>query len=60
MAEQYLTILFNDEYRQLFGYKKPHLTVRAATLNCAACFLKIPGIIQGAIKAYFFPPRSSR
>lgn len=55
MAEQYLTILFNDEYRQLFGYKKPHLTVRAATLNCAACFLKIPGIIQGAIKAYFPP-----
>ena len=55
MAEQYLTILCNDEYRKLFDYQKPALTVRAATFNCGAYFLKLPGIIEGAFEAYFPP-----
>lgn len=55
MAEQYLTILYNDEYRALFNYEKPSLTIRAVTLNCGAYFLELPGLIEGAVEAYFPP-----
>lgn len=53
MAVQYLTILTNDEFRQKFGYKKPNLTIRAAAINCGAAFITLPGILDGAPKAYF-------
>lgn len=55
MAEQYLTILANDKFREKFGYEKPNLNIRAAALNCGAYFLLIPGIIEGAVDAYFTP-----
>ncbi|RCW16700.1 lipase [Streptococcus gallolyticus] len=53
MAVQYLTILTNDDFRQKFGYEKPNFTVRAAAINCGASFITLPGIIEGAPKAYF-------
>lgn len=55
MAEQYLTILFNPQYRKLFGYTQPDLTVKAATLNCGAYFITMPGATDGAVEAYFTP-----
>lgn len=53
MAEQYLAILTNPDYRQLFAYDLPNLTVRAAALNCGAYFLLSPGSRNGAPAAYF-------
>lgn len=55
MAEQYLAILTNPNYRQLFAYDLPNLTVRAAALNCGAYFLLSPGSRNGAPAAYFIP-----
>lgn len=53
MAQQYVTILSNDEYRQLFGYAKPALTVRAAALNCGGYFIDDAKNLVGAPSAYF-------
>ncbi len=53
MVDQYLTILTNPQFRALFGYELPKLTVKAAAVNCGASFLTMPGIISGAIEAYF-------
>lgn len=55
MEEQYLAILTNDKFRQLFGYELPKLTVRAAALNCGAYFMLTPGFTDGAPGAYFTP-----
>lgn len=55
MEEQYLAILTNDKFRQLFGYELPKLTVRAAALNCGAYFMLTPGFTDGAPSAYFTP-----
>ncbi len=53
MVEQYLAVLTNPDYRQFFAYQKPELTVRAAALNCSACFMLMPQMITGTTKAYF-------
>ena len=53
MTMQYLTILTNPDYRALFGYEKPDLSVRAAAIHCGASFIMIPGCIEGAPQAYF-------
>lgn len=55
MAAQYLTCLFNAEYREKFGYSLPALTVRAATLNCGVYFLNLPDKIRDTSLAYFTP-----
>lgn len=53
MAEQYATILTNPQFRQLFGYSRPALTVRALILNSAATELLRPDALAGAVRAYF-------
>ncbi|AEB07567.1 lipase [Coriobacterium glomerans PW2] len=61
MVEQYVTILANPSFRALFTYDVPKLSVRAAALNCSACFMKeelaytSKKKIAGAITAYFTP-----
>lgn len=55
MALQYITILTNDTFRQLFHYEKPSLTLRAAAINCGGAFLYLPDAISGAPEAYFTP-----
>ena len=53
MAEQYITLLTNPEFRKLFGYELPQLKFRAAALNSAAVFVTDPGMITGAVTGYF-------
>ncbi|KRN99427.1 alpha/beta hydrolase [Companilactobacillus kimchiensis] len=53
MAEQYITILTNPEYRKLFGYELTDLHFRAAALNSPATFILDPGVISGALSSYF-------
>jgi len=53
MAEQYVAILTNPEYRKLFGYDLTNLHFRAAVLNSPATFLLDSGAINGAVKGYF-------
>ncbi len=53
MALQYLAILTNSVFRDLFGYQKPALTVRAAAINCGVTFMNLPNSISGAVEAYF-------
>lgn len=55
MEEQYLAILTNSKFRQLFGYDLPKLTVRAAALNCGAYFMLTPGFTDDVPGAYFTP-----
>lgn len=55
IAEQYLTCLFNVNYREKFGYSLPAVTVKAATLNCGIYFLNLPGVLSGPMNAYFTP-----
>lgn len=55
MALQYVAILTNDSYRELFHYDKPELTLRAAAINCGASFMHLPGAISGAPESYFTP-----
>lgn len=45
MAEQYIAILTNPEYRSLFGYEPVDLKFRAAALNSGAFFLLDPGFL---------------
>ncbi|MGT2829496.1 alpha/beta hydrolase [Streptococcus hillyeri] len=53
MALQYIAILTNEKFRNLFKYEKPNLTLRAAAINCGGSFLHLPGAISGATEAYF-------
>ena len=53
MAEQYITLLTNPEFRKLFGYELPQLKFRATALNSAAVFVTDPGMITGAVTGYF-------
>lgn len=53
MAEQYLTILTNDVFREKFGYSRPQMNVKAAALNCSPAFLDTPGMLYDSSKAYF-------
>jgi Esterase/lipase len=53
MAEQYIAILTNPEYRKLFGYELTDLHFRAVALNSPATFLLDSGVISGAVKGYF-------
>ena len=53
MAEQYIAILTNPEYRSLFGYEPVDLKFRAAALNSGAFFLLDHGMIAGTLNAYF-------
>lgn len=52
MALQYLAILSNDSFRQLFDYERPAIQVRAAAINCAGTFLNLAGAVNGALSAY--------
>ncbi|MDV7757603.1 alpha/beta hydrolase [Liquorilactobacillus mali] len=53
MAEQYVAIIKNEDYRKKFGYKLTDLKFRAVALNSAATFVLNPGVISGAPEAYF-------
>jgi acetyl esterase/lipase len=53
MAEQYVTILKNPEYRAMFGYKVPDMTFRAVALNSSANFMLDSGTIKNVINGYF-------
>lgn len=53
MAEQYAVVLTNKEYREKIGYKLTDLKIRAIALNCPATFVLNPGMISGAVSAYF-------
>lgn len=53
MAEQYAVVLTNKEYREKIGYKLTDLKIRAIALNCPATFVLDPGMISGAVSAYF-------
>lgn len=53
MTLQYLAILMNNQFRKLFHYERPTITVRAAAINCGATFLTLPNAIAGAPEAYF-------
>lgn len=55
MAEQYLAILYNDKFRQLFDYTRPDINVRAASLDCGLYFLTQGDVIKGNFSAYFTP-----
>ena len=55
MAEQYTAILTNPEYREKFGYELTDLKFRAVALNSPATFMLDPGMIGGAVTAYFKP-----
>ena len=55
MAEQYITILTNPKYRELFGYDLTDLHFRAAALNSAAFFIGDLGMISGAVEGYCTP-----
>ncbi|KRL89064.1 alpha/beta hydrolase [Lactobacillus kalixensis] len=55
MAEQYTTILTNPEYREKFGYTLTDLNFRAVALNSPATFMLDPGMLTGAVNAYFKP-----
>lgn len=53
MALQYLAVLTNATYRQLFDYQQPKLTIQAAALNCSATFIDQPGLLGPTERAYF-------
>ncbi len=53
MALQYLAVLTNATYRQLFGYQQPKLKIRAAALNCSATFIDQLGFLGPTERAYF-------
>lgn len=53
MAEQYITILTNPKYRELFGYELTDLTFRAAALNSAAFFNFDDGMLSDVVRGYF-------
>lgn len=53
MAEQYVTILTNPEYRDLFNYKLTQLKIRAVAFNSAAFFTLDEGMLEGAVTGYF-------
>ena len=53
MALQYLTALTNPEFRSLFRYDVPRLTIRAAAINCCGSFIHEPEFRRGAPGAYF-------
>lgn len=55
MAEQYVTILTNPKYRQLFDYEMTDLNFKAVVLNSAANFMAEPNAINGAVAGYFTP-----
>lgn len=55
MAEQYVTILTNPKYRQLFDYEMTDLKFKAVVLNSAANFMTEPNAINGAVAGYFTP-----
>ncbi|WCG36663.1 alpha/beta hydrolase [Companilactobacillus farciminis] len=55
MAEQYVTILTNPKYRQLFDYEMTDLKFKAVVLNSAANFMAEPNAINGAVAGYFTP-----
>lgn len=55
MAEQYATLLCNPVYRAQFNYNLAPLHFRALVLNSAAVFLLDPGMLSGAVAAYFPP-----
>lgn len=55
MAEQYVTILTNPKYRQLFNYEMTDLKFKAVVLNSAANFMAEPNAINGAVAGYFTP-----
>ncbi|KRK90483.1 alpha/beta hydrolase [Companilactobacillus futsaii] len=55
MAEQYVTILTNPKYRQLFDYEMTDLKFKAVVLNSAANFMVEPKAINGAVAGYFTP-----
>ncbi|WP_195702021.1 alpha/beta hydrolase [Companilactobacillus futsaii] len=54
-AEQYVTILTNSKYRQLFDYEMTDLKFKAVVLNSAANFMAEPNAINGAVAGYFTP-----
>ncbi|MDN2452956.1 alpha/beta hydrolase [Lactobacillus sp. UCMA15818] len=53
MAEQYIAIIKNEDYRKKFGYRLTDLKFRALALNSAATFVLDPGVINGATAGYF-------
>lgn len=53
MAEQYIAIIKNEEYRKKFGYSLTELKFRALAVNSAALFMLDPGLISGSIEWYF-------
>lgn len=55
MAEQYITILTNPKYQQLFDYEMTDLKFKAVVLNSAANFMAAPNAINGAVAGYFTP-----
>ena len=55
MAKQYVTILTNPKYRQLFNYEMTDLKFKAVVLNSAANFMAEPNAINGAVAGYFTP-----
>ena len=55
MAEQYLAILTNENYRQYFKFIVPNVKIRAAALNCGAYFIHTRELLTGAPLAYFTP-----
>ncbi len=55
MAEQYVTILTNPKYQQLFDYEMTDLKFKAVVLNSAANFMAESNAIKGAVAGYFTP-----
>lgn len=55
MAEQYIAAYTNPAYRQLLGFAKPKLVLRAGLLNCGCYFLERQWAQPSVIDAYFTP-----
>ena len=56
LAEQYLALYSNFIYRQLFGFAKPKLKIKAAALNCGVYFvLENDWNLDDLERAYFQP-----
>ena len=57
LATQYAAIYTNEEYRKLFRFRKPEVTIRALSLGCGEFDLErmLEGKWTGAIKEYFGP-----
>lgn len=53
LAEQYMTIMINDDFRKLFAYTKANVHIVAAALNSGLYFLQNQGTISNELTAYF-------